>query len=150
MGSPSQDVPPTTDGPPAGGPLNRIREHLANERTFLAWIRTAIALLGLGFVLARMGLFLRQFAALGGANLRLGAHAGNEFLVTGLVFLVFGTVLGAGSGWHYDRSRREIEAGSFGPSRRMILALTVIIAAGGLVIVGLVLWRTIELGGGGQ
>ena len=93
-----------------------------------------------------MGLFLRQFAALGGANVRLGAHAGNEFLITGLVFLVLGSILGASSGWHYDRTRRGIVAGHFGPTRGMVVALTAVIAGGGLIIVGLVLWRTIELG----
>src|SRR4051812_16870741 len=45
-----------------GGSPSRARDHLANERTFLAWVRTALGLLGLGFVLARMGLFLEQLA----------------------------------------------------------------------------------------
>jgi len=31
--------------------IERSREHLANERTFLAWIRTSIALMGFGFVI---------------------------------------------------------------------------------------------------
>ena len=37
-----------------------VRDHLAAERTFLAWIRTGIALMGFGFVVARFGLFLQQ------------------------------------------------------------------------------------------
>ena len=37
-----------------------LRDYLAAERTFLAWIRTGIALMGFGFVIARFGLFLRQ------------------------------------------------------------------------------------------
>ena len=36
------------------------RDYLAAERTFLAWVRTRLALMGLGFVLARFGIFLRQ------------------------------------------------------------------------------------------
>ena len=36
--------------------------HATNERTFLAWIRTGLALMGLGFVLARFGIFLREFS----------------------------------------------------------------------------------------
>jgi len=49
--------------PVAPGPEStRAREHLANERTLLAWVRTAVALMGLGFVVARFGLFLRQLA----------------------------------------------------------------------------------------
>ena len=143
MGAPAIETQNQTPGR-ADAP-NRTREHLANERTFLAWVRTALALLGLGFVLARMGLFLRQLAAIGGASIRLPAHAGNEFLITGLVFLVLGTALGAGSGWHYDRARKAIDSGQFEAVRLMVIALTAVIAAGGLVIVGLVLWRTLTI-----
>jgi amino acid transporter len=41
-------------------PIDRQREHQANERTFLAWLRTSIALISFGFAIARFGLFLRQ------------------------------------------------------------------------------------------
>jgi putative membrane protein len=39
---------------------HRAAEHLANERTFLAWVRTNIALISLGFVLARLGPWLHD------------------------------------------------------------------------------------------
>ncbi len=120
---------------------NRTRDHLANERTFLAWVRTALGLIGLGFVLARMGLFLAQLAVAEAVPLR-GRHAGREFIVTGIVFLLLGTMLGGWSGWLYERARRGIEAGHYEPSRRSVLALTVVIVTGGLVIAALVLWRT--------
>jgi inner membrane protein YidH len=42
-------------------PIERSQQHLANERTFLSWLRTSIALIGLGFIVARFGLFLREF-----------------------------------------------------------------------------------------
>ena len=42
------------------GKIDKQREHQANERTFLAWLRTSIALIGFGFAIARFGLFLRQ------------------------------------------------------------------------------------------
>jgi putative membrane protein len=41
-----------------------LRDHLANERTFLAWIRTSIAVVGLGFVVARFSIWLRRVLAL--------------------------------------------------------------------------------------
>jgi uncharacterized membrane protein YidH (DUF202 family) len=43
------------------GPADHSQQHLANERTFLSWLRTSIALIGLGFIVARFGLFLREF-----------------------------------------------------------------------------------------
>ena len=41
-----------------------LRLHQANERTFLAWVRTALALMGFGFVVARFGMFLRELTNL--------------------------------------------------------------------------------------
>jgi putative membrane protein len=41
---------------------NQFRDHSANERTLLAWIRTGIALMAFGFAIARFGLFLREVA----------------------------------------------------------------------------------------
>lgn len=40
---------------------DRSQQHLANERTFLSWLRTSIALMGLGFIVSRFGLFLPEF-----------------------------------------------------------------------------------------
>ena len=125
---------------PAGG---HTSDHLANERTFLAWVRTSISLLGLGFVLARMGLFIRQLAAIGATHIKVRARAGNEFLWTGVLFLLVGTALAASSGWHFGRVTAAIEAGRFGPSRRMVLALTLAVVGGGLFVVALLLWQTI-------
>jgi putative membrane protein len=41
-------------------PAADLRDYLAEERTFLAWIRTGITLMGFGFVVARFGIFLEQ------------------------------------------------------------------------------------------
>jgi putative membrane protein len=132
-----------------------VRDHLANERTFLAGVRTALGLIGLGFVLARMGLFLRQFALTAAPGLLDGTgsapheqirslHAGHEFLVSGVVFLAIGTVLGGWSAWTYDRNRRAIDAARFTPAFGSVLVLTGVIVFGSLVIIGLVVWRIVE------
>jgi putative membrane protein len=134
--------PPQSDvaGPKNG---NRTRDHLANERTFLAWIRTGLGLIGLGFVLSRMGLFLRQLAEFATGATRHDRRAVHEFLFAGVVFLVAGTLLCAWSGWRYQQARLEIESESFRPANHSVLVVTLLVVSGGIAIVGLVFWRTL-------
>ena len=61
-----QDVSMKDDRPQAMTPEPDPRVFFAAERTFLAWIRTGLALMGFGFVVARFGLFLREMAAMQG------------------------------------------------------------------------------------
>jgi putative membrane protein len=120
---------------------SRTRDHLANERTFLAWIRTALALIGLGFVLARLGLFLRLAAGRDTEAPGGGTHIGREFVSTGLAILALGTITAGWAGWLYRRAARMIDADRYEPARFTVLVLAVVVVAGGLVIVALVLWR---------
>ncbi|MEM9945649.1 MAG: DUF202 domain-containing protein, partial [Cyanobacteria bacterium P01_D01_bin.36] len=58
-------VPPIDPhSPPPTRRPDRQREHQANERTFLAWLRTSISLIGFGFAIARFGLFIQQLEAI--------------------------------------------------------------------------------------
>lgn len=61
-----QDVRMKDHRPQAITPESDPRVFFAAERTFLAWIRTGLALMGFGFVVARFGLFLREMAAMQG------------------------------------------------------------------------------------
>lgn len=122
------------------------REHLANERTFLAWIRTSLALIGLGFVLARMGVFLREIGSTGVPGLAHRLHGGGEFLGTGVIFVVLGTLLGGWAGRRFRQVRRGIDAGEFEPALEVVTAVTAVVVLGGLVIIGLVIWRVMIQG----
>src|SRR5262249_28009532 len=118
-----------------------VREHLANERTFLAWIRTSLGLIGLGFVLARMGLFLHQLALMEGQPSAPKLRPGHEFVIFGIVFLVIGTILAGWSGWLYHRTRRDIDAGTYEPIVATVSTVAILVVGGGLILVGLVVWR---------
>jgi len=120
---------------------------LANERTFLAWVRTALGMIGIGFVLARMGVFLRQLSMMSESVPRREFQGSHEFLITGLIFLFLSVVICLASGWAYHRSCKAIDAGQYEPLRHMVTALTVVVILGSLVITGLVLGQLMNLGG---
>jgi len=99
---------------------NRAAEHLANERTFLAWMRTTIALISLGFVLARIGPWLTES----------GTHT--PHLITrvwpvGMGLVIFGALLTLLAAWRYDAVNREIEAGLVKTDRALVWSVTIAI-----------------------
>ena len=142
MGREESSTPDTPSHSPRSP--SRVRDHLANERTFLAWVRTALGLIGLGFVLARMGLFLRQLAMAGGNLHARGLRSGREFMITGVVFLVMGTALCGWTGWLYHRTRWAIDGDRYEPAVATVTFLTAVVVAGGLSIAMLALWQALE------
>lgn len=72
--------------------IKTFGDHAANERTFLAWVRTAIAVMAFGFIVEKFDLFLQLAApALAGRALSVpGQKFGN---VVGLSLIVVGTAM---------------------------------------------------------
>jgi putative membrane protein len=101
-----------------------VRDHLANERTLLAWMRTALTVVGLGFIVDRL--------ALTGATGRLEALAG-----IGLV--VLGGAIAVGGAYSFLRARRELESGAYRPAAGLALALVVGVVLGALAIAAFLL-----------
>jgi putative membrane protein len=120
--------------------IDRQREHQANERTFLAWLRTSIALIGFGFAIARFGLFLRQL------NLAITQHesSAHPFFNSenlGLALVIFGIVTIALAAWQYDRVFWQIERGNYQPNRFLVWIMTGVVISLGLLSIPLLLWR---------
>jgi len=86
--------------------MAQLTDYLAAERTFLAWLRTGLALMGFGFVVARFGLFLRQIQLVEQAA---PAHTSGLSLWFGTALIVAGILVNAFSTWRHMQMVREIQ-----------------------------------------
>lgn len=105
--------------------LNRIRDHLANERTYLAWMRSGIALLGFGVLIVRIRLLRPPLApqAPGG-----GWKLGLAFALAGLLMVALST-------FHYFGVRNDIEEDTYEPPDRWVLLSSLVLIALGSCVV---------------
>jgi len=88
--------------------INRYNDHAANERTYLAWLRTSLALVAFGFVLERFDLFLRTFAkSFSGAQIPPLPPVGRE---AGIVLVALGLLTMALSTWRFTKTARMIQS----------------------------------------
>ncbi|MBW4450629.1 MAG: DUF202 domain-containing protein [Spirirestis rafaelensis WJT71-NPBG6] len=118
--------------------VDRQREHQANERTFLAWLRTSIALIGFGFAIARFSLFLRQLnSTLSQQQPEVDPIFNSENL--GVCLVIFGIVVIASAAWHYNQVFWQIEHGSYRPNRFMVWMMTAVVIILGTLSIPLVL-----------
>jgi putative membrane protein len=83
---------------------------MAAERTFLAWVRTGVALMGFGFVVARFGLFLREIVAPGTVVSPGGTRAS---FVLGLALVGLGVAVNVIAAVQHRRYVAAIDAGTF-------------------------------------
>ncbi|MBU7583600.1 MAG: DUF202 domain-containing protein [Nostoc sp. TH1S01] len=120
--------------------IDRQREHQANERTFLAWLRTSIALIGFGFAIARFGLFLRQLnTAITQQEPVVHPLFNSENLGVALVIVGVGAI--ALAAWRYNQVFWQIERGDYQPNRLAVWILTAIVMILGLLSIPLLFLR---------
>jgi len=104
---------------------NRIRDHLANERTYLSWIRSAIALMGFGVLIVRIRLLRPPLAPQPPGN---GWRLGLAFAIVGLLTVLLSTQ-------HYFAIRDHIEEDTYeSPDRWVILSSLAILLLGAGVV----------------
>jgi len=96
------------DRPAGAGQKASLSDYLAAERTLLAWIRTGLALMGFGFVVARFGLFLQQLEVAQRAPKELSYGLSLWF---GTALIAVGVVVNAFAGWHHRRLVGELDRG---------------------------------------
>jgi uncharacterized protein (DUF302 family)/uncharacterized membrane protein YidH (DUF202 family) len=103
------------------------------ERTFLAWIRTGLALMALGFVLARFGLFLREFTLL---RPNLPNQSSSYSLWFGTILILTGVAVSVLSLIRYLRLLAMLRSGakSFGNPSTLAVAIAIFLATLGLAM----------------
>jgi putative membrane protein len=128
---PPQIEPHETRQPSARG-IHHYSDHLANERTFLAWTRTSISMIGLGFVVAKFSVWLRQFAD------RLEPNAPHQprgySMPLGLALMGLGIALMWIGYWRYRNVARAIENNQPVAAHGTAMAVSVVVAVIGIAL----------------
>lgn len=107
------------------------RVYFAAERTFLAWLRTGLGLIGVGFAVSRFGLFLRE---LGSRDAHLSAPATSLSVWSGVALVGLGVIVNLSAVVRHVQLIHELSSGTWRAGRisREAVALGLLLAAVGL------------------
>lgn len=115
---------------------NRARDHLANERTFLAWVRTGAAIVVFGFAIGRFSIALRQLTALQGHPV----HRSGLSVWMGATSIILGVLLVVGGLVRYRKTRERLDQGSFEPAGFVLDLVTLLTVLFGLALAGYLIY----------
>ena len=108
----------------------RARDHLANERTFLAWVRTGVAVVVFGFAIGRFAIAIRELLQLGGVPPQTAGWSvwfGIVAIITGVLLVFVGLN-------RYRRVRQQLDSGSFQPAGFVIDLVAIFTCVFGLML----------------
>jgi putative membrane protein len=109
----------------------RVSDHLANERTFLAWIRTSIGIMAFGFVVVRFSLFVKQLTTildkdkLASSALPAPEHGHSAFI--GIVLVASGLLTTLFAFFRFKKTQTQIESSEYRSSTPLIWLVTAFI-----------------------
>ena len=114
-------------------PQDDPRIYFAAERTFLAWLRTGLGLMGVGFAVARFGLFLREMQ---GNQTHLPGHATGLSVWSGVALVMLGVIVNISAVTRHFQLVHQLSAGTWKPGHVSIHAviLALVLAAIGVAM----------------
>ncbi|RPF51160.1 YidH family protein [Aquisalibacillus elongatus] len=92
-----------------------IQQHLANERTYLAWIRTALAMIGIGFLIVNIHFSTNSTSMISD---QIAELIGIFSVILGLIIIVFATI-------SYLIKKKQINEQTFQPSNRVVWMVSI-------------------------
>jgi putative membrane protein len=118
------------------------RVYFAAERTFLAWIRTGLALMGFGFVVARFGLFLRELSMRNSGPAQASSHTTGPSLWLGTALVIVGVIVNISAVMTHIRQVRQLRGGEWIPGRISTTAITLalLLSAAGVGLAIYLIW----------
>lgn len=118
-----------TDEDQKSNEISQARDHMANERTFLAWTRTSIGIMAFGFVVERFSLFIKQISLLlGKSHSQVFPSTSNSLQGYSSIFGVFlvatGVLICLLAFIQYKKVKKQIEGDTYQPSMSLNIMLT--------------------------
>ena len=116
----------------------RLQQYLANQRTFLSWVRTSIALIGLGFAIERFSIFLQQFRLIADPNATSNAASATAHEYSALIgigMIVMGTALIVYALKNYLDSNKIIASGKYMPRNTIVYTTSAAIIGLGVIMI---------------
>lgn len=117
-----------------------ISDHLANERTFLAWVRTSIGIMGFGFVVVKFSLFVRQISIALNAASNLPPNSGYSQSI-GLFLVAMGGIVLGFAYLRYQKTKNQIEQGDYYHSDLLIKLSTALIFIACVLLIAYLYWN---------
>jgi putative membrane protein len=116
----------------------RLQQYLANQRTFLSWVRTSVALIGLGFAIERFSIFLQQFRLIAGTDAignTSSATAHEYSALVGIGMIIVGTSLIVYALKNYLDTNKTIASGRHMPKNAIVYTASATIIGIGLIMI---------------
>jgi uncharacterized membrane protein YidH (DUF202 family) len=111
----------------------KLSDHLANERTFLAWMRTSIGIMAFGFVVVKFTLFVRQISIVLQKSPTDSGHGYSSII--GIFLVAFGAIVGLLAYTRYLKVEKELVNTNYKPSILLSNVLAICILFVGILLV---------------
>ena len=100
-------------------------DHLANERTYLAWVRTGIGIMAFGFVVVKFSLFVKQIGFVLQTKVSTPSHRYSSII--GIILVALGTLAILFAFLQYRKTEQQLKSGHYKPTTLLTTLLTGVI-----------------------